>query len=132
MIFNVAIMLSQLGSLMICTHDLYILTKRKKKIICYYKSFGYGGQVALDKRFYRSNEVSVPAENGSNIPIMGFSLTSPYNGLFKSSPNGLFTNKLLHVSINNKIIFINKKEAYTFPNSSTEATNNKIRSSTTK
>jgi hypothetical protein len=31
-------------------------------------------------------KVSVPAENGSSIPIMGFSLTSPSNGLFKSSP----------------------------------------------
>jgi hypothetical protein len=47
-------------------------------------------------------------------------------------PSGLFTNKLLHVSINNKIISINRKEAYTVFNSSTKATNNKIRSSTTK
>jgi hypothetical protein len=45
---------------------------------------------------------------------------------------GFSTNKFLHVSINNKIIFINKKEAYTVPNSSIRATNNKIRSSTTK
>jgi hypothetical protein len=30
MIFNVVILLSQLGSLMIYTHDLYILTKRKR------------------------------------------------------------------------------------------------------
>jgi hypothetical protein len=63
---------------------------------------------------------------------MGFSITSPYNGFFKSSPSGLFTNKFLHISINNKIISINRKEAYTIPNSSTKATNNKIRSSTTK
>jgi hypothetical protein len=47
-------------------------------------------------------------------------------------PSGLFTNKFLHVSINNKIISINQKEAYIVPNSSTKATNNKIRSSTTK
>jgi hypothetical protein len=92
-------------------------------MICYCKSFGYGGQGALDKRFYHSNEVSVPAENGSNIPIRGFS---------NHPPSGLFINKFLHVSINNKIIFINRKEAYTFPNSSIKATNNKIRSSTTK
>jgi hypothetical protein len=65
-------------------------------------------------------------KNGSNIPIMGFSLTSPYSGLFKSSPSGLFTNKFLHLSINNKIIFINRKEAYTVPNSFIKATNNKI------
>jgi hypothetical protein len=63
---------------------------------------------------------------------MGFSLTSPYKGLFKSFPSGLFTNKFLHVSTNNKIISINRKEAYTVSNSSTKDTNNKIRSSTTK
>jgi hypothetical protein len=44
-------------------------TPKEKQTIHYYKSFGYGGQGALNKRFYRSNEVSVPAENGSNIPI---------------------------------------------------------------
>jgi hypothetical protein len=101
-------------------------------MIRYCKSFGYGGQDALNKCFYHSNEVSVPVENGSNFSNMGFSLTSPYNGLFKSPPSGLFTNKFLHVSINNKTIFINRKEAYTFSTSSTKATNNKIRSSTTK
>jgi hypothetical protein len=53
-------------------------------------------------------------------------------GFSNHPPNGLFTNKFLHVSINNKIIFINKEEAYTFPNSYTKATNNKIRSPTTK
>jgi hypothetical protein len=62
-----------------------VLTKTKETIR-YCESFGYSGKCALNKRFYRSNGVSVPAENGSNIPIMGFSLTSPYNGLFKSSP----------------------------------------------
>jgi hypothetical protein len=101
-------------------------------MIRYCKSFRYGGQGALDKCFYRSNEVSVPAENGSNIPIMGFSLTSPSNGFSYHPPSGLFTNKFLHVSINNKIIFINRKEAYTFPNSSTKVTKNKIMSTTIK
>jgi hypothetical protein len=51
----------------------------------------------------------------SNHPPVGFSLTSS-----------------LHVSINNKIISINRKEAYTVPNSSRKATNNKIWSSTIK
>jgi hypothetical protein len=64
---------------------LIVLTKRKETIH-YYESLGYGGKCALNKHFYRSNRVSAPTENGSNIPIMGFSLTSPYNGLFKSSP----------------------------------------------
>jgi hypothetical protein len=110
----------------------YTSSPKEKETIRYCKSFRYGGQGAIDKRFYRSNKVSILTENGSNIPIMGFSLTSPYNGLFKSPPSGLFTNKFLHVSINNKIIFINRKEAYTFPNSSTKGTNNKIMSSTIK
>jgi hypothetical protein len=30
MIVNVAVLLSQLGILMICIHDLYVLTKRKR------------------------------------------------------------------------------------------------------
>jgi hypothetical protein len=53
-------------------------------------------------------------------------------GFSNQPPIGLFTNKFLHVCINNKIISINRKEAYTVPNSYTTATNNKIRSSTTK
>jgi hypothetical protein len=52
-------------------------------------------------------------------------------GFSNHPPSGLFTNKSLHVSINNKIISINRK-TYAIPNSSTKATNNKIRSSTTK
>jgi hypothetical protein len=64
---------------------LIMLTKRKE-LIRYCESVRYGGKCALDKHFYRFNVFSVPAENGSNILIMGFSLTSAYNGLFKSSP----------------------------------------------
>jgi hypothetical protein len=67
-------------------HTRPIRPHQKKEMIRYCKSFGYGRQGALDKCFYRSNKVSVPAENVSNIPVMGFSLTSPYNGLVKSSP----------------------------------------------
>jgi hypothetical protein len=61
------------------------LTKRKE-MICYCESFWYGGKYALHKHFYRSNWVSIPIENGSNIPIMGFSQTSPYNRLFQIIP----------------------------------------------
>jgi hypothetical protein len=96
---------------------------KEKERIHYCKSFRYGSQCALDKCFYRSNGVSVSAKNGSNIPIVGFS-NHPHSGLF--------INTFLHVSINNKIISINRKEAYTIPNSSTKDTNNKIRSSITK
>jgi hypothetical protein len=61
-----------------------IILRKRKETIRYYESFGYSAKYALDKHFYRSNGVSVPTENRSNNPIMGFSLTSPYNGLFKS------------------------------------------------
>jgi hypothetical protein len=81
-------------------------------MIHYYESFGYGGQGALDKCFYHSNGVSVPTENRSNIPIMGFSLTTPYNGLLNPPLSGLFTNKFLHISIINKIISINRKSIH--------------------
>jgi hypothetical protein len=37
-------------------------------------------------------------------------------GFSNHPPSGLFTNRFLHVSINNKIISINRKEAYTIPN----------------
>jgi hypothetical protein len=53
-------------------------------------------------------------------------------GFLNHPPSGLFTNKFLHISINNKIISINRKEAYIVPNSFTKARNNKIRSSITK
>jgi hypothetical protein len=62
-----------------------VLTKRKETIL-YCESFGYGAKCTLNKCLYHSNGVSVPVENRSNISIMGFSLKSPYNGLFKSSP----------------------------------------------
>jgi hypothetical protein len=53
-------------------------------------------------------------------------------GFSNHPPSGLFTNKFLHVNINNKIISINRKEVYIVPNSSIQATNIKIRSSTRK
>jgi hypothetical protein len=53
-------------------------------------------------------------------------------GFSNHPPGGLFINKSLHVSINNKILSINRKEVYTVPNSSTKATNNKIKSSIRK
>jgi hypothetical protein len=53
-------------------------------------------------------------------------------GFSNNPPSGLFTYKFLHVSIKNKILSINTKESYTVYNSYTKATNNIIRSSTTK
>jgi hypothetical protein len=86
---------------------LIILTKRKATVA-----------KDLDKHFYRSNESQCTYRKQIIHLHHGFSLTSPYNGLF--------TNKFLHVKINNKIILINRKEACTSPNSSTKTTNNKI------
>jgi hypothetical protein len=60
MIFNVDILLSRLGSFMICTHDVYVLTKRKNIMLL--QIVQIRGQGALDKRYYCSNEISVPAE----------------------------------------------------------------------
>jgi hypothetical protein len=42
-------------------------------------------------------------------------------GFSNHPPSELFTNKFLHISINNKIISINIKEVYTIPNSSIKA-----------
>jgi hypothetical protein len=53
-IFKIVILFIGLGSLMACTHDLTVLTKTKQ-MIRYCESFGYGGKVALDKRFYHFN-----------------------------------------------------------------------------
>jgi hypothetical protein len=67
MIFKVSILLDGLSSLMICTYDLTVLTKTEE-MIHYYESFGYGGKGVLNKTKqtirYRSNGVSVPAEDG--------------------------------------------------------------------
>jgi hypothetical protein len=90
MIFKIATLLSRLGSLMICTQDLTVLTKTKETTH-YYKSFGYGGKDALNKRFYRSNGVSVPAEEGQIIPIMGISHQCPTAK--HKQPNNLINRK---------------------------------------
>jgi hypothetical protein len=64
MIFKVAILLSRVGSLMICTHDLTILTKTKE-MTHYCESFGYGGSNALTSISNDLMHVSVPTEDGS-------------------------------------------------------------------
>jgi hypothetical protein len=94
---------------------LIVLTKRKEMI-----HFGHGGKCALDKHFFYCNRVSVPAEEGSIISNMGILYHPHITGFLNHPPSGLFANKFLHVSINNKIISINRKEAYTVPNSSTK------------
>jgi hypothetical protein len=48
---------------------LIVLTKTKE-MIHYYKSFGYGGKVALNTVTIDLTYVSVPAEDESNIPLV--------------------------------------------------------------
>jgi hypothetical protein len=55
---------------------LIVLTKRKE-MIHYYESFEYGGTMLSNIVANDLTHVSVPAENRSNILIMGFSLTFP-------------------------------------------------------
>jgi hypothetical protein len=62
MIFMIVNLLNGLGSLMICTHDLIVITKTKE-MTHYCESFGLRWQNALDNHFYRSNGVSVPTED---------------------------------------------------------------------
>jgi hypothetical protein len=78
---------------------LIFLTKRKEMIL-YCQSFGYGDQCTFNKRFYRSNRVSIPAEEGSIIPIMGIS-HHPHHGYFTHCPTAK------HKQPNN---LINRKE----------------------
>jgi hypothetical protein len=62
--FKIAILFIGLGSLIICTHDLTIITKIKK-IIHYCESFGYGGKSALTNVSNNLSHVSILAEDGS-------------------------------------------------------------------
>jgi hypothetical protein len=62
MIFKIAILVIQLGSLMICTHDLIILTKTKETIH-YCKSFGYGGKMLSTHVSIALMRVTVPAKD---------------------------------------------------------------------
>jgi hypothetical protein len=64
MIFKISVFLIRLGSLMICTHDLTVLTKIKE-MTCYCKLFGYSGKMLSTIISIVLMQVSVPAENGS-------------------------------------------------------------------
>jgi hypothetical protein len=60
--FEIINLLIGLGSLMICTHHLTVLTKTKE-MSHYCGSVGCGGKGALDKCLYLSNGVSVHVED---------------------------------------------------------------------
>jgi hypothetical protein len=59
---------------------------QKKEMIRYCESFGYDDTMLSNIIANDLMHISVPVENESNNLIMDFSLTSPYNGIFKSSP----------------------------------------------
>jgi xanthine/uracil/vitamin C permease (AzgA family) len=63
MILNIVNLFDGLGRLMICTHDLIVLTKIKE-MTRYCELFRLRWQNALDNHFYCSNGVSVPTEDG--------------------------------------------------------------------
>jgi hypothetical protein len=135
MIFNIVLLQSLLGSLMICTHNLIILTKTKETSIYCKKMFGYGGKMLSTIISIVLTEVSVSSENGSQ---QSASFTHAFKGLALMCPLMPIADQHFHVhssptSYSQTIkIFINNKRNIRSPNISTKATNNKITSSTTK
>jgi hypothetical protein len=75
-IFKIAVLLIWLDSLMICTHGLTILTKTKE-MTRYCESFGYGGKTLSTHISIILMQVSVPTEDGSNMPLRGPALLYP-------------------------------------------------------
>jgi hypothetical protein len=65
-----------------------VLTKRKE-MIRYCESFGYGGTMLSNIVANDLTHISVPAEERSIIPTMGISL-HPQHGHFTSSPTWAF------------------------------------------
>jgi hypothetical protein len=63
MIFKNVNLIIGLGSMMICTHDLIVLTKTKEMTHCC-ESFGYGGKMLSIHVSTVLTKVSVPAEDG--------------------------------------------------------------------
>jgi hypothetical protein len=61
-IFKIVILLIRLGSLMICTHELIMLTKIKETI-CYCELLGYGGKTLSIHVSIILTRVSVPAKD---------------------------------------------------------------------
>jgi hypothetical protein len=81
-------------------HILIFITKRKETIYC--ESFGYGGTTLSNIVANSLTHVSVPAEEGSIIPIMSIS-HHPHHGHFTQCPiakhkqsNNLINNKRRH------------------------------------
>jgi hypothetical protein len=111
--------------------DLIVLTKTKE----YCESFRYGGQNTLNTVAIDLTHVSIPGENGSQQSstfthvLKGSTLMCPLMPLADQHFCAHF--KPYKLLTNNKN-FINNKVGTHCANSSTKATNNKIRPSTTK
>jgi hypothetical protein len=89
MIFKIVILLSRLGHLMRCTHDLTVLTKTKE-MTRYYESYAFGGKIALNTRFYHSNESQCTCRRWIKYALKGSStilLTRAPSGPALACPN---------------------------------------------
>jgi hypothetical protein len=69
---------------------LIVLTKRKETI-CYCELFRYGGTTLSNIVANDLTHVSVPAENGQIIPIMGISHHPHHMGISHHPHHGHFT-----------------------------------------
>jgi hypothetical protein len=76
MIFKVATLLTRLGSLLICTHDLTALTTTKETIH-YCESYMFGGKVALNTRFHQFSESHCTYRRWIKYALMGASTFVP-------------------------------------------------------
>jgi hypothetical protein len=63
MIFKIVVLLDGLANLMICTHDLIVLTKIKE-MTRYCESFNYGGKTLSTHVSIILTKVILPAEDG--------------------------------------------------------------------
>jgi hypothetical protein len=119
MIFKIFILLDRLGILMICTHDLIVLTKTKETIR-YCESFGYGGKTLSTHISIVLTQVSLPAEDikhalkGSNTfvpthtpsgPALAFSIMPIMDQCFRAHSSPTNYSQTTKIFINNKGTF---------------------------
>jgi hypothetical protein len=137
--FKIAALLNGLVSLMICTHNLTILTKTKE-IIRYCELFGYGAKMLSTYVSIILTHVSVLAEDIKHI-LKGSSTFMPTHAPSRPAlacPIMPIMDQHFraHSSPTNysqtTIMFINNKRSIHSPNISTKASNNKINSPTRK
>jgi hypothetical protein len=99
-----------------------ILTKRKE-MIRYCESFGYGGTTLSNIIANDLTHVSIPIKNGQIIPIIWVFHIVQLIWAFHFIPNTwAFHINVLQLNTNNQIILETEKKAYASPNSSTKST----------